>query len=192
MWCFNTGPWVVFFVYHGAKSAHDFDFFPYYSDITEMMQWSHPEMQGDLPPLCRVHSTTLIGRKIVIIGGSKGASYYNRVFVFDIPTRCWSHPMFTTTDIPPLRRAHATVLYQNKIWVFGGGNRLQALNNVWTLNVSSSLDWMHWEQVAILGCKQALPRGYHTANLVQNDMVVVGGSDGREYFQDIWCLNLGT
>jgi hypothetical protein len=39
------------------------------------MQWTHPEMQGDLPPPCRAHSATLVGRKIVIIGGGEGASY---------------------------------------------------------------------------------------------------------------------
>jgi UDP-N-acetylglucosamine:LPS N-acetylglucosamine transferase len=156
------------------------------------MQWTHPEMQGDLPPPCRAHSATLVGRKIVIIGGGENASYYNSVHVFDIPTRRWSRPTFTTTDVPPPRRAHTTVLYQNKIWVFGGGNGLQALNDVWTLDVSGSLDRMRWEQVAISGRKRPSPRGYHTANLVQNVMIVVGGSDGRECFQDIWCLNLGA
>ncbi|KAH9177240.1 galactose oxidase [Lactarius sanguifluus] len=156
----------------------------------ETMQWSHPEMQGDLPPPCRAHSATLIGRKIVIIGGGEGASYYNSVHVFDIPTRRWSRPTFTTTDVPPPRRAHTTVMYQGKIWVFGGGNGLQALNDVWTLDVGTSLDRMKWEQVAITGRKRPSPRGYHTANLVQNMMIVVGGSDGRECFQDIWCLNL--
>jgi UDP-N-acetylglucosamine:LPS N-acetylglucosamine transferase len=160
--------------------------------LSETMQWSHPEMQGDLPPPCRAHSATLVGRKIVIIGGGEGASYYNSVHVFDIPTRRWSRPTFTSTDVPPPRRAHTTVLYQNKIWVFGGGNGLQALNDVWTLDVSGSLDRMKWEQVIISGRKRPSPRGYHTANLVQNVMIVVGGSDGRECFQDIWCLNLGA
>ncbi|KAH9003785.1 hypothetical protein EDB86DRAFT_2826355 [Lactarius hatsudake] len=158
----------------------------------ETMQWSHPEMQGDLPPPCRAHSATLIGRKIVIIGGGEGASYYNSVHVFDISTRRWSRPTFTTTEVPPPRRAHTTVMYQGKLWVFGGGNGLQALNDVWTLDVGTSLDRMKWEQVAITGRKRPSPRGYHTANLVQNMMIVVGGSDGRECFQDIWCLNLGA
>lgn len=158
----------------------------------ETMQWSHPEMQGDLPPPIRAHSATLVGRKIVIIGGGEGASYYNSVHVFDIPTRRWSRPTLTTADVPPPRRAHTTVLYQNKIWVFGGGNGLQALNDVWTLDVGTSLDRMKWEQITITGRKRPSPRGYHTANLVQNMMIVVGGSDGRECFQDIWCLNLDT
>jgi hypothetical protein len=50
------------------------------------MQWTHPEMQGDLPPPCLAHSATLVGRKIVIIGGGENASYYDSVHVFDIPT----------------------------------------------------------------------------------------------------------
>jgi hypothetical protein len=156
------------------------------------MQWTHPEMQGDVPPPVRAHSATLIGRKIVVIAGGEGATYYNSVHVFDIPTRRWSRPTLTTADVPPPRRAHTTVLYQSKIWVFGGGNGLQALNDVWTLDVGTSLDRMKWEQITITGRKRPSPRGYHTANLVQNMMIVVGGSDGRECFQDIWCLNLGA
>lgn len=35
-------------------------------------------------------------------------------------------------------------------------------------------------------------RGYHTANVVGNVMIVVGGSDGKECFGDVWCLNLDT
>jgi len=83
----------------------------------------HSGIQGHLPPLCRAHSATLVCRKAVIFGGGEGATYYNIVHVFDIPMRRWSRPTFTTTDVPLLQRVHMTVLYQNKNWVFGGGNR---------------------------------------------------------------------
>jgi len=106
------------------------------------MQWFHPETQGDLPPPCRARSATLVGRKIIAGGGGESASYYTSVCVFDTPTRRWSHPTFATTDVPPPRRAYAAVLYRNKIWIFGGGNGLQALNDVWTLPVVGSLDRM--------------------------------------------------
>jgi hypothetical protein len=49
---------------------------------------------------------------------------------------------------------------------------------------------MRWEQVAISGRKWLSLRGHHTANLAENIMTVVGGSDGRKCFQDIWCPNL--
>lgn len=53
------------------------------------------------------------------------------------------------------------------------------------------LDRLKWECVQIEGKKKPGPRGYHTANLVGNVMIVMGGSDGRECFSDIWCLDLG-
>ena len=65
-----------------------------------------------------------------------------------------------------------------------------ALNDVWTLDVGVPVERMRWEQIETKG-KKPTPRGYHTANLIGNVMVVVGGSDGRECFSDIWCLNLG-
>ena len=93
----------------------------FYSAITETMQWAHPQMQGNLPPLWRVHSTTRVGGNIVIIGGGEDPSYCNNVyaFAFDIPTRLWLRMTFTTTDVPPPRHTHTTVFYQNKIRVFG-------------------------------------------------------------------------
>lgn len=68
-----------------------------------------------------------------------------------------------------------------------------ALNDLWTLEVgtSANIDRMKWELVQTRGRKPTA-RGYHTANLVGNVMVIVGGSDGRECFSDIWCLNLGA
>lgn len=98
--------------------------------------------RGDLPPPCHAHSTTLIGRKIVIVGSGEDASYYNSVYVLDIPT-----PRFTTIDVPPPHRVHITVLYRNKDWAFGGGDGVQALNDVWTP------DKMRLEQVTISGRK---------------------------------------
>ena len=41
-----------------------------------------------------------------------------------------------------------------------------------------------------LGAQAIFPqREYHVANLV---MITVGGSDGNEFSQDIWCFNLGA
>jgi hypothetical protein len=34
------------------------------------------------------------------------------------------------------------------------------------------------------------PRGYHTANVVHDTMVVMGGSNGASCYNDIWLFNL--
>lgn len=93
--------------------------------------------------------------------------------------------------LPRPRRAHTTVLYKNRLVVFGGGNGAMALNDVWVLDVSVPPERMRWERQRTSGARPT-PRGYHTANLVGNVMIVVGGSDGRQTFADIYCLNLGV
>lgn len=152
------------------------------------MQWSHPDTVGDIPPPSRAHTATLVDRKIVVFGGGQGPTYYDTVYVLDTATRSWTKPTFSTS-CPAPRRAHTAVLYRGKIWVFGGGNGMTALNDVWTLDVSVP-GQMTWEMVET-SVKKPGARGYHTANLVGNVMVIVGGSDGKECFSDIWCLNLG-
>ena len=160
--------------------------------FSETMQWSHPDVQGDVPPPCRAHTATLVDRKIVVFGGGEGPVYYDTVYVLDTVHRRWQKVEFPTdAPHPTTRRAHTAVYYDGKIWVFGGGNGSQALNDVWTLTANCPIEKMKWAKVEIQGNKQPSARGYHTANLVRNIMIVVGGSDGRECFSDIWCLNLG-
>jgi hypothetical protein len=109
----------------------------------------HLEMQSDLPPRRRAHSTTDLTPRI--------------------NTMCTSST-FPALVVPYFHRGRSfpgtTVLCQNKIWVFGG-NRLQALNSVWTLGVGGSLDRMKWERAVISGRKWSSPRGYYTANFVR-------------------------
>ena len=115
--------------------------------------------------------------------------YYDSIYMLDTTTRRWSRPRLSPGPHPAPRRAHTAVLYKSKIWVFGGGNGLTALNDVWTLDVGGRV--MRWDEVETIGRRPG-SRGYHTANLVGNVMVVIGGSDGKECFTDVWCLNLGA
>ena len=156
------------------------------------MEWMHPKTKGEFPLPSRAHTITLIDRRIVLFGGGEGAEYRNDVYVLDTLTRHWTKANFAEDDIqPPPRRAHTAVLYKNKLWVFGGGNGSQALNDLWTLDVNVPVERMRWTQQKTKG-KAPVPRGYHTANLVGSVMVIMGGSDGKECFSDIWCLNLGA
>ncbi|KAF8904757.1 hypothetical protein CPB84DRAFT_1772753 [Gymnopilus junonius] len=162
---------------------------------TETMQWTHPDVVGDVPPPCRAHTATLYDRKIVIFGGGLGSKYYDSVYVLDTTSRRWTRPSIVPGPSPAARRAHSAVYYKGKVWVFGGGTGLTALNDLWTLDVAGGTGTpnkpMQWKEIQTTGKKPG-PRGYHTANLVGNIMVVIGGSDGKESFTDVWCLNLDT
>ena len=68
---------------------------------------------------------------------------------------------------------------------------LPVLKDFWILNVGGSLEREDiQDNVVISGRKWHSPRGYHTANLAQNVVVVVvGGSNGCEC---LWRLKLGA
>ncbi|WVR03191.1 hypothetical protein IAU60_000182 [Kwoniella sp. DSM 27419] len=159
---------------------------------TETLQWTTVETCGDqLPPL-RAHTTTLVGDKLYIFGGGDGPSYSNEVWILDTVTHRFSRPTIghPKMSLPPPRRAHTTVMYKNHLVVFGGGNGQAALNDVWALDVSDpdNLTWHEWKTKGDVPQK----KGYHTANLVGDKMVVFGGSDGHASFADIHVLNLQT
>jgi Rab9 effector protein with kelch motifs len=155
------------------------------------MQWAHPETVGDIPPPCRAHSATQVDRRIFVFGGGEGPTYYNHLFVLDTVMRNWTKINYATNEPQPIaRRAHATWYYHGKVYLFGGGNGAKALNDIWTLDASLPYEKMRWDPVEVKGVKPR-PRGYHTANLVGDSVVIIGGSDGAECFEDVWVLNLG-
>ncbi|KAJ7721289.1 galactose oxidase [Mycena metata] len=161
---------------------------------TEIMQWTRPDTTGETPPPSRAHTATLVYRNIVVYGGRHDSTYHDSTYVLDTITRRWSRPL-VTGPIPPARCAHTSVHYQGKVYVFASANPdssmgtgMAALDDLWTLDVSD-LAKLHWQKLEPSGPKPTA-RGYHTANLIGNVMVVIGGSDGNGFFDDIWCLNL--
>ena len=207
--CDDRGCWKDIYCFDTGKSPHPHSG-PLIHWELDTMQWSHPETLGEVPPPCRAHTATLVDRKIVIFGGGEGPVYYDSTYILDTTTRRWFSPTFPAQSQPPPsdpeavplhpapRRAHTAVLYSGKIYVFGGGNGLTALNDLWALDVShldtslrgAGTGGLKWTLIKTAGDPPP-PRGYHTANLVGSVMVIVGGSDGQECFSDVWCLNLG-
>lgn len=75
-----------------------------------------------------------------------------------------------------------------------GGNGTVALNDVWAMDVTVPFNKLRWEEIKPREGMGSIPspRGYHTSNLVGNVMVIIGGSDGRDCYSDIWVMDLGT
>ncbi|KAF9508809.1 hypothetical protein BS47DRAFT_1302329 [Hydnum rufescens UP504] len=157
----------------------------------ETFQWTSPEMMGDLPPPCRAHSATVVGTSILIFGGGDGSTYYNHLYVLDTGTLThrWENVTPSQGSHPPPRRAHTAILHDQRVYIFGGGTGIQALGDLWSLDVSQPKET--WERITCLDRILRL-RGYHSANLVNDSMVVIGGSDGGMCFNDIWILDLIT
>ncbi|KAN0065252.1 hypothetical protein ACQY0O_001749 [Thecaphora frezii] len=156
---------------------------------TETMCWSKPKVTGEVPPARRAHSATMINQRLFVFAGGDGPNYFNDLYIFDTVSLRWSKPEVYGTPPSP-RRAHTANYHDGQLIIFGGGNGVGALNDVHVLDVHdlSKLEWRKLE------CKGKIPigRGYHTTNLVDSKLIVIGGSDGHMSFNDIHILRLDT
>lgn len=159
--------------------------------------WSVPHVTGEIPVPLRAMTCTAVGKKLVIFGGGDGPAYYNDIYVLDTTNFRWHRPKIIGDRVPSKRRAHTACLYKNGIYIFGGGDGVRALNDVWRLDVSD-MNKMSWKLVS--GPERApppgvretrpKPRGYHTANMVGSKLIIFGGSDGGECFNDVWVYDV--
>ncbi|TKY84856.1 hypothetical protein EX895_005936 [Sporisorium graminicola] len=156
---------------------------------TETMCWSKPKVTGDIPPARRAHSATMVNKRLFVFAGGDGPHYFNDLYIFDTVSLRWSKPEVGGTAPSP-RRAHTCNYYEGQLIVFGGGNGVGALNDVHTLDVND-LSRLEWRELECSG-KVPIGRGYHTSNLVDGKLIVIGGSDGHMSFNDIHILRLDT
>ncbi|KAG6037743.1 hypothetical protein E4U41_004815 [Claviceps citrina] len=163
--------------------------------------WSVPHVVGDYPLPLRAMTCTAVGRRLVVFGGGDGPDYYNDVYVLDTLNFRWKRPRIVGHQVPSKRRAHTACFYKMGIYVFGGGDGVRALNDIWRLDVSDS-NKMSWKLISGPKDKAATSarepdtcpkaRGYHTANMVGGKLIIFGGSDGGECFDDVWIYDIET
>lgn len=155
----------------------------------ETMCWSKPKVTGDLPPARRAHSCTIVDKRLFVFAGGDGPYYFNDLYVFDTVSLRWTKPdVFGQPPSP--RRAHTSNYYNGQLIIFGGGNGVGALNDVYSLDLTD-FDRLEWRKIECKG-KVPIGRGYHTSNIVDGKLIVIGGSDGHMSFDDIHILKLDS
>ncbi|KAI0178920.1 galactose oxidase [Hypoxylon sp. FL1284] len=169
----------------------------------DSFHWSSPHVAGDVPVPLRAMTCTAVGKKLVVFGGGDGPAYYNDVYVLDTVNFRWHRPRILGDRAPSARRAHTACLYKNGIYMFGGGDGVRALNDIWRLDVTD-VHKMSWKLVSgpspssssggttIKDAGRPKARGYHTANMVGSKLIIYGGSDGGECFNDVWVYDVGA
>ncbi|MEP0262633.1 hypothetical protein [Dokdonia sp.] len=85
------------------------------------------------------------------------------------------------TDVFPVRTAAETVVFNNKIYLIGGTNDTNFLNDIWTTE-----DGITWTQVTTIGA-QFDPIVFHSLNTYDNALWLIGGwSSTDQYNNHIW------
>ena len=178
--------------------------------------WSKPQCSGTIPVGRSGHTLTVLGDKAYMFGGCDedmppGPSnelYRLRLMPPDSRSPMeWSVPR-VSGDPPTARWLHsATVLDKKRLLIFGGFHSdTNRFNDVHILD-TKQMTWIRplapmgeftprGNHVPSPGTTSAVPcpRGGHSANLIDGNLVVFGGYGGTGYgrrdFNDIFCFDV--
>lgn len=131
----------------------------------ESRVWRAPVVRGTPPPPRAAHTATLVGDRVVVIGGNDSRQLFNDVWVLDLgawthvhappslshayihalapPAALeWTAPHVSGTP-PPVRAGHSAVAHAGQVVVFGGGSGWGAAAHHNDLSVLDTGAWRH-------------------------------------------------
>ncbi|EFJ04655.1 hypothetical protein SELMODRAFT_138417, partial [Selaginella moellendorffii] len=153
--------------------------------------WSKPVMKGTHPSPRDSHSSTAVGSKLYVFGGTNGTSLLNDLFVLDTGKLRGKPDVFG--DVPASREGHSASLIGDNLFVFGGCGKSsdpseeEYYNDLHVLNTNTFV----WKKISTTGVLP-IPQDSHTCSFYKNCFVVMGGEDGgNAYLNDVYILDTG-
>jgi N-acetylneuraminic acid mutarotase len=131
------------------------------------------------PEKCYESTCVTYKDEIYIFGGCKSEkltrdyTFYNEVFKYNISTNIWSRVNWNRTKgiKPSPRSSHTSVVYDGKMFVFGGTGEKEFHNDFFSFDFETQT----WKEIITLE-KEEIPARYgHSAELFGDSMIVYGG-----------------
>jgi len=131
-------------------------------------------------------------KEVYFFGGWDSESQYNSMTKYNFIT---NEMIFLEPEgeAPSCRSCHSATVYGSKIIIFGGSccksGEYEFYNDVYIYETQDN-SW------SVMKCKGDLPqpRSQHSATLIKNNLVIVGGysklNNGTALLSDVWSLNL--
>jgi len=153
-------------------------------DDSSTNQWAPVQFFSRSPGSRVFPSAVVHGECLYIFGGHDGSVYRNDLLIFNLDTRTWLLDLEVTGEGPSPRDAHAAVVHTEWMTVFGGYDSKRYLNDFHRFHFETYA----WSVVpaAAGGAPPPSPRGGHTAVVHGDSMLVFGGCDGWNYFNDLY------
>ena len=160
---------------------------------TDGQSWTRVLTDTPSPPSTQFsrrfgHAVVVLNNELYLIGGLDGRNRLNDVWK-STDGRSWTR-VLTDTDSPPStqfprRNLHATVVLNNAIYLTGGYDGTNALNDVW-----KSTDGKSWTRelthTPSPPSTQFSRRNSHAAVVLNNELYLIGGHDGTNALNDVW------
>ncbi|KAG8363912.1 hypothetical protein BUALT_Bualt19G0071800 [Buddleja alternifolia] len=129
----------------------------------KIMEWSSPEVKGNIPAPRDSHSSVVVGNRLFVFGGDSGDRYQGDVSVLDMNKLSWSR-VDTHGPSPGARAGHASM------YIIGGVGDKKYYNDIWVLDVITS----SWAQLDTCS-PNSQGRFSHTATVSNLGIAIFGG-----------------
>ncbi|KAJ6380391.1 hypothetical protein OIU76_016953 [Salix suchowensis] len=155
----------------------------------DTMVWNTMTTAGQGPGPRDSHSAVLVGRQMIVFGGTNGSRKVNDLHVLDLGTKEWMSPECKGNPPSPRESHTATLIGDDKIMVFGGSGEGEAnyLNDLHVLDLKS----MRWTSPEVKGYIPAA-RDSHSAVAIGSKLFVYGGDRGDRFHGDVDVLDTDT
>ena len=162
-------------------------------DLTEPLTWNMVNFLNS-PPSGRIGHSAIydpVRDRILIFGGTNDLSLFSDTWELSLSgTPMWRR-LIPPSTVPPGKLTGHSVVYdpiRDQMIIFGGHDGSTSNNETWTFSLADPVTW------AKLSTSGFLPPGRHghTAiyDVLQNQMVVFGGTNDSTLFGDTWTLSL--
>eukprot|EP01029_Cantina_marsupialis_P032280 TRINITY_DN970_c1_g2_i1.p1 TRINITY_DN970_c1_g2~~TRINITY_DN970_c1_g2_i1.p1 ORF type:complete len:623 (-),score=187.33 TRINITY_DN970_c1_g2_i1:166-2034(-) len=133
------------------------------------------------------HTSSIVGRKLIIFGGNDGQALFGDLWSFDLDSHIWEEIKANGSGPEPRTGHTATVVSKNKILIVGGGEgwTKSAFSDMYLLNTVSST----W-QPYLPGGIPFRPTANHSAVSLGRRILLFGGFNQRHMYDDGYVLNL--
>ncbi|PKI85561.1 Kel2p [Malassezia vespertilionis] len=126
------------------------------------------------------HTLSVIGSNLFVFGGQVESTFFDELWRFDLnslkTTPTWELVQ-TNGNTPPRRTGHSSIVYRNRLYIFGGTDSNFHYNDTWCFDLVTYT----WTELKCVGYIPA-PREGHAACMVDDIMYVFGGRgvDGND------------
>ncbi|KAF3931188.1 hypothetical protein ABW19_dt0204939 [Dactylella cylindrospora] len=162
----------------------------YYNDVyvldTVTHRYTKPKISGQVPSKRRAHTACFYKNGLYVFGGGDGVRALNDVWrldVSDVTKMSWK---LISTATPNTTIGGASGSVRN------GKNTSNASQTSLLAGVTGVQSTSSTKPSSTVVKLKPAARGYHTANMVQNKLIIFGGSDGVDCFKDVWVFDVDT
>eukprot|EP01080_Neovahlkampfia_damariscottae_P009427 gene9427-1634_t len=178
----------LFFGYGGINNEFD-DFDDIYEFNITHKVFKKIFQLGDIPTKRAGHTTSIYKDKVILFGGFSGNRRCNDIYEFNFKFSKWTFLNTKLEERPESRSHHSCIIYKDDFYIFGGHiDSLKApCNKIWKFDLIKK----KWSNLSVFGY---LPeaRSHHSSCLKDDSMIIFGGYNSPNRFNDIYSFNFTT